>query len=257
MSSLFLSHSHSDKPFARKLAADMRHRGYVVWIDEAEIKVGDSLIQKIREGLDEVDYIAAILSEASLGSEWVQKELDIASNREIDEKRVVVLPLLVEDVELPGFLKGKYYCDFRQEENYETELDKLADAMGPVPKPPAISKNELETLKQELGIARQAVLRHQGDAERARNASFRQKSPELQAKILEANEAFPLHVPINTAYAFQVGRVAVTLDYLLWCIAKSNMRGHPHQIEMLLDIEGKWDDAKAMLEAYKDLLDSQ
>jgi len=41
MSSVFLSHSHKDKPFARKLAVDLRHAGHIVWIDEAEILVGD------------------------------------------------------------------------------------------------------------------------------------------------------------------------------------------------------------------------
>ena len=66
-----------------------------------------------------------------------------------------------------------------------------------------------------------------------------------------------MHAPINTAYAFDVGDIPVTLDYLLWCISKSNLRGVPHQIEMLIDLEEKWDETMAMLEAYKDLLDSR
>jgi hypothetical protein len=42
MSSIFLSHAFEDKQFARKLAKDLRQAGHIVWIDEAEIKVGDS-----------------------------------------------------------------------------------------------------------------------------------------------------------------------------------------------------------------------
>ena len=76
MASIFLSHSHPDINFARKLAASLRRAGHVVWIDEAEINIGDSLVEKIREGLDKVDYVAAILSKASIGSSWVTKELD-------------------------------------------------------------------------------------------------------------------------------------------------------------------------------------
>ncbi|WP_397533736.1 toll/interleukin-1 receptor domain-containing protein [Roseateles sp.] len=86
MSSVFLSHSHADKPFARKLAADLRLAGHAVWIDEAEINIGDSLVLKIREGLDQVDFVAAIISSHSVNSEWVTRELDIASNREMKEK---------------------------------------------------------------------------------------------------------------------------------------------------------------------------
>lgn len=62
MSNIFLSHTHADKPFVRKLANDLKASGHKVWIDEAEINIGDSLIEKIRTGLDQVDYIAAILS---------------------------------------------------------------------------------------------------------------------------------------------------------------------------------------------------
>ncbi|WP_203368849.1 toll/interleukin-1 receptor domain-containing protein [Cysteiniphilum marinum] len=116
MSRVFLSHSHDDKPFARKLATSLRASGHGVWIDEAEINIGDSLIEKIRDGIDEVDYVAAILSSNSINSAWVTKELDLASNREIEEGRIVVLPLLIEKVNLPGFLKGKFYGDFTKDE---------------------------------------------------------------------------------------------------------------------------------------------
>jgi hypothetical protein len=69
MSSIFLCHSHSDKSFARRIAADLRASGHSVWIDEAEIDIGDSLVGKIREGLDQVDFVAAILSSTSIESE--------------------------------------------------------------------------------------------------------------------------------------------------------------------------------------------
>ena len=46
MGSIFLSHNSADKPFVRKLAADLRRNGFYAWVDEAEIKLGDSLIEK-------------------------------------------------------------------------------------------------------------------------------------------------------------------------------------------------------------------
>src|SRR2546421_6339429 len=47
---IFLSHTHSDKPFVRRLKAALNERGVSdVWVDEAEIMVGDSLTQKIEE----------------------------------------------------------------------------------------------------------------------------------------------------------------------------------------------------------------
>ena len=80
MSSIFLAHSHADKPFVNKLAKDLRMSSYYVWTDDTEIKIGDSLIQKIREGIDKVTYCANTIgngleniSSNSVDSEWVKK----------------------------------------------------------------------------------------------------------------------------------------------------------------------------------------
>lgn len=110
---VFLSHSSRDKKFVRNLAQFLQAKGIRVWVDEAEILVGDSLIEKLRSGLDAASHVLAVLSKNSVASRWVRKELDVAMNQEIEGHRVRVLPILLEDCELPGFLKGKVYADFR------------------------------------------------------------------------------------------------------------------------------------------------
>jgi hypothetical protein len=118
-SGVFLSHSHNDKEFARKLGRDLRGLGFPVWIDDAEIRLGDSLIQKISEGIRAMEYLAVLLSRASIASEWVQREVEIAMTHEIQGQRVKVLPILLEDCDIPSFLIGKMYADFRTPEKYE------------------------------------------------------------------------------------------------------------------------------------------
>jgi hypothetical protein len=124
-SSIFLSHNHADKPFVRRLAQDLQAAGVRVWLDEAEMLIGDSLIEKIRQGIDEMEYLGVILSPNSVKSSWVQREVDVAMNQEIEGKRVKVLPLVIEDCDLPGFLKGKLYGDFRAPERYKEEFAKV------------------------------------------------------------------------------------------------------------------------------------
>jgi hypothetical protein len=131
MGSVFLSHSHVDKPFVRRLAADLKAAGVDVWLDEAEIKIGDSLIRKIEESISTVEYVAACLSSNSIKSNWVTKELDIAMTREIKGKRVVVLPLLLENCEIPPFLSDKCYADFRNPSHYDAEFSKLLVRVKP------------------------------------------------------------------------------------------------------------------------------
>ncbi|MGA7563785.1 MAG: hypothetical protein WBW55_11320 [Desulfobaccales bacterium] len=42
----------------------------------------------------------------------------------------MVLPILIETVEIPPFLKDKLYADFTSSEKYESELPKLLKALG-------------------------------------------------------------------------------------------------------------------------------
>ena len=127
--SIFLSHSSKDKFFVRTLAGYLREYGIKVWLDEAEINIGDSLTEKIGEAIEVTDYVGVVLSHNSINSEWVQRELQIALHKELKGKKVVVLPILIETVEIPPFLKDKLYADFTTPERFKSELTKLLRAL--------------------------------------------------------------------------------------------------------------------------------
>ncbi len=254
MSSVFLSHSHADKPFARKLGADLRKAGHAVWIDEAEINIGDSLIEKIREGIDQVDYVAAVISSNSAESKWVTRELDIASNREIEEDRVIVLPILIENVGLPGFLKGKLYGNFIDSGKYNEQLSLLLRKLGSTAPPITAEAATKKTLIKQLYEARSVVERHQNSLKSIERKALDGKSEKLVAAIKSANSQYPEHAPINITTAFEVKSNPVTLDRLLWVIGKMYRRGVPQPLELLIDIDNKWPEVDAMLKAYADLL---
>jgi DNA-binding NtrC family response regulator len=130
ISSVFISYCSQDKRFAKKLSADLERFHVKVWIDEGEIKIGDSLIEKIREGIDQVDYLAVVITPASTNSEWVKREVEIAMNQEIAGKKVKVLPLLLKSCEMPGFLIGKRYADFSRRNKYMEALSELLQRLG-------------------------------------------------------------------------------------------------------------------------------
>jgi len=129
MASVFLSHSSLDKPFVRHLAARLAQEGLSVWIDEAELNVGDSLIEKIGEAIYQTDFIIAVISTHSVNSNWVQKELQLAMTREIRGKHVIVLPLLLEPCKLPFYLRDKLYADFTKLDDFDKEFQCLLKPM--------------------------------------------------------------------------------------------------------------------------------
>jgi TIR domain len=154
--SVFLSHTAADKPFVRKLARDLDNHGVKYWLDEAEIKVGESLIEKIGQGLDEVDYVAVILSPHSVASPWVQREVDVAMNQEIHGRKVKVLPIMYRHCQLPGFLLGKFYADFTEESKYTDAFKRLVESIGIVFNKRAL---ELSSTNSTLGDAINQALR--------------------------------------------------------------------------------------------------
>jgi hypothetical protein len=130
MSSVFLSHNSKDKPWVRKLAQRLVNDGVKVWIDEAEINIGDSLIEKISSGIQEMKFVAAIISKNSVQSKWVQKEINIAMSKEIENRHVIVLPLVIDNCTIPSILADKFYADFRKPDDFEVAYKKLLKAIG-------------------------------------------------------------------------------------------------------------------------------
>jgi len=84
----FLSHSSKDKPFVRKLAADLVANGIKVWIDEQRILVGDSIPEKIAQGLAESDFFLIVVSHNSVESSWAKKELNSALSMKSSAERL-------------------------------------------------------------------------------------------------------------------------------------------------------------------------
>jgi hypothetical protein len=128
MPSIFLSHTSIDKPFVEKLAYDLRKVGVNVWFDKWEIKVGDSITWKIEEGIRENEFLGIVLSQEALKSEWVRSELGAAWVRQMQTKKVFVLPVLYRDCDIPLFLADRKYADFRND--YQSGFEELAAVLG-------------------------------------------------------------------------------------------------------------------------------
>src|SRR6185437_5602098 len=77
--------------------------------------------------------ILFILSKASVKSAWCKKELNAALIRELEEKKVIVLPVLKEACKVPPFLREKKYADFRS--SFNAGFNDLLSAVARVSNP--------------------------------------------------------------------------------------------------------------------------
>ncbi|MEO8528242.1 MAG: TIR domain-containing protein [Pseudolysinimonas sp.] len=91
---LFISHASEDKDaIARPLYEALTARGLSVWFDEAVLTVGDSLRQKIDEGLLRSTFGVVILSHNFFSKHWPQEELNGLAAKQASSGQKVILPI--------------------------------------------------------------------------------------------------------------------------------------------------------------------
>jgi hypothetical protein len=90
----FISHASPDKDaVARPLYRTLANHGYRVWFDEAELKLGDSLLKSIDRGLANCRHGIVILSPAFFGRSWPERELAGLVQRADSGSTRVILPV--------------------------------------------------------------------------------------------------------------------------------------------------------------------
>ena len=67
---VFLSHSSKDKPVVAPLAQRLKADGIVVWFDDWNIRPGDVITEKIREGLEQSRKVLVFMSANTKGADW-------------------------------------------------------------------------------------------------------------------------------------------------------------------------------------------
>jgi formylglycine-generating enzyme required for sulfatase activity len=129
---VFISYSHADREFVDQLADRLKASGVNVWIDKWMIKVGDSITDKINEGIGASDWLIVVLSCASVSSKWVREELNAAMIRNIEQgKHAFILPILIEECELPIILRHRKYANFKDDPEYA--FQELLEVVRPDP----------------------------------------------------------------------------------------------------------------------------
>jgi hypothetical protein len=113
-SEVFLCHSSADKGHVRMVHDDLKNLGDSCWLDENKIKVGDSIVSKINEGLGSSRTMIAFLSKQAVQSMWAKKEWQSFLSGKLSGNELKILPALLEDCDVPAILADIKYADFRE-----------------------------------------------------------------------------------------------------------------------------------------------
>src|SRR5258708_1059094 len=88
---VFISHASEDKKGGGEpLFGGLENGGLSIWYDRIELRLGDSLRNRIDEGLAQSRFGIVILSPAFFAKHWPQQELNGLAQREVDGRKVLL-----------------------------------------------------------------------------------------------------------------------------------------------------------------------
>ncbi len=141
---VFLSHRGTDKPFVRRLAGDIEaercgDRCLTAWLDEAEIKPGQSVPGMINYGLERSRFIILVMTSAYFSSDsgWTDAEWHAALHTDPDNRQGRIIPIVAGDCPyVPMLLRHLLSLDLRGN-NYDRDLRRLLTVLRnePLPRP--------------------------------------------------------------------------------------------------------------------------
>jgi TIR domain-containing protein len=138
---VFVSHASEDKQrFVERFAARLRENGVDAWLDQWEMKPGDSLVDRIFEqGLKSAQAVIIVLSAVSVTKPWVREELNNSVVSRIS-RGLKIIPVVIDQCEIPEALASTLWQRVDDLEHYDAQFQRILDAIFDRSTKPPIGK---------------------------------------------------------------------------------------------------------------------
>lgn len=113
MKKVFISHSYQDKKFVELLEHQLSKHRIKTFNNYNEIVEGDNVAEKITSLIEKTDYVIVVFSKNGVKSKWVNFELSATLINEISRNEIIIIPIIIEDCEVPYSLQDRNIIDLR------------------------------------------------------------------------------------------------------------------------------------------------
>jgi TIR domain len=132
MTAMFISYSRKDQIIIDTLSEELQDLGLKVWIDRSGIRGGHQWRVEIVNAIRDCDVFLLCMSSASVASDNVRRELDIAAS-----ERKKIIPLRLEKVQFPAEwqyqLAGIQWIDYEDRHWAARLMNGIGNKEGLVP----------------------------------------------------------------------------------------------------------------------------
>ena len=166
---VFLSHSKADIGFIQRVHDDLRGCQIDPWLDSQEIRHGQPWLDAIFEsGIPTCDCVLVYLTESSIESNMVKKEIDVSIIRKLKDSQVAFLPYVsraeirdklrtdIQALQVPEWNEGNYHVMLARvvAEVWHSYMDRTVKA--------ATSEEKVKRLEAEAELARSKLEKREG-----------------------------------------------------------------------------------------------
>jgi hypothetical protein len=202
----FICHASEDKKkVARPLAEQLESHGLKIWYDEFSLHTGDSLSEKIDEGLTYSKHGIIIVSKNFFKKRWPKKEYYALMNRHVNSNKRIILPI-------------RHSISTKEIQRYSAEL---ADAVAL--KTNEGIKNIAEKLYREI-VGIRTVYNFKSGTELSPTLSALSRSMQERKSLVEEEKEEMIFVILTRIYLIAKGYRISYIPYHPFSVSLSSSR---------------------------------
>lgn len=132
-SQIFLCHASEDKASVLEIYKRFKDAGLNPWLDKKDLLPGQAWAREIPKALKKSDFVLIFFSTTSVAKRgFVQKEFKLALDvlDEIPEGQIFIIPVRLDDCQIPDTFLHLHYCDLFEDDGLEQILRAIKAEQG-------------------------------------------------------------------------------------------------------------------------------